>query len=274
MAKKIWLIARWALLVAVLIAVYLPIALIIVYSFSSVKTIGSSEGFGSFTFSQYASLFRNEQIMRAAGNTLIIGVVSAVLATFIGTFTAVGIHYMRRGKKTVNFISQITVDNAEIVTAVGFYLLAMFLRDVVQLPTGDGGLVWLMIAHTVMTTPYVILAVAPRLSQLNPNLFEASMDLGAGPMRTLFTVIMPQLIGGMISGLALAFTLSLDDFVVTNMNKGTGGVETISTYVYSSLRRNLDPALRALSTILFVAVLAALIIFNVVKRKKAKKAAK
>lgn len=121
-----------------------------------------------------------------------------------------------------------------------------------------------------MTTPYVILAVSPRLKQLNPNLFEASMDLGAGPMRSLLTVIVPQLIGGMIAGFALAFTLSLDDFVVTNLNKGNNGVNTISTYVYANLKRNLDPAIRALSTIIFVAVLAVLIAVNVIKKKKKK----
>ena len=160
--------------------------------------------------------------------------------------------------------------NAEIVTAVGFFLLSIFLRDVLKLPL-QRGVGWLIVAHTVMTTPYVILTVSPRLAQLNPNLYEAGLDLGAGPMRTLFTVIVPQLVGGMISGFALAFTLSLDDFVVTNLNKGTNGVNTVSTYVYASLRRNLDPAIRALSTILFVSVLAVLIIVNIVKKSKAKK---
>ena len=127
---------------------------------------------------------------------------------------------------------------------------------------------WLIIAHTVITTPYVILNVSPRLNQLNPNLYEAGMDLGAGPVRSLFTVILPQLVGAMISGFALAFTLSLDDFVVTNLNKGTNGVDTISTFVYANLKRNLDPAVRALSTIIFVTVLVVLIIVNIVKNKK------
>ena len=132
----------------------------------------------------------------------------------------------------------------------------------------EKGVVWLIIAHTVITTPYVILNVSPRLNQLNPNLYEAGMDLGAGPVRSLFTVILPQLVGAMISGFALAFTLSLDDFVVTNLNKGTNGVDTISTFVYANLKRNLDPAVRALSTIIFVTVLVVLIIVNIVKNKK------
>ena len=269
MSKKLSLILRWAFLVIVLAFIYLPIALIIVYSFSSEKNIGGENGFGSFTFSLYTRLFSNSALMEATRNTLIIGIVSALLATFIGTFTAVGLYYMRKGKKTVNMVSQITVINAEIVTAVGFFLLSIFLRDVFKLPV-EKGMVWLILAHTVITTPYVILTVGPRLNQLNPNLYEAGLDLGAGPMRSLFTVIMPQLIGGMISGFALAFTLSLDDFVVTNLNKGTNGVNTISTFVYANLKRNLDPSIRALSTIIFVVVLLVLIIVNIVRRNKEK----
>lgn len=272
MNKKISLVLRWVFLIIVLICIYAPIALIILYSFSSEKNIGGANGFGNFTFSLYTKLFSNEKIMDAMWNTLLIGLVSATLATIIGTFTSVGLHYMKRGKKTVNFVSQITVVNAEIVTAVGLFLLSIFLRDVLCLPL-QKGLGWLIVAHTVITTPYVILNVSPRLNQLNPNLFEAGMDLGAGPMRSLFTVIIPQLVGAMVSGFALAFTLSLDDFVVTNLNKGTNGVDTVSTYVYASLRRNLDPSIRALSTIIFVTVLVALIIVNIVKNKKHKQSA-
>lgn len=272
MNKKISLVLRWVFLIIVLICIYAPIALIILYSFSSEKNIGGANGFGNFTFSLYTKLFSNEKIMDAMWNTLLIGLVSATLATVIGTFTSVGLHYMKRGKKTVNFVSQITVVNAEIVTAVGLFLLSIFLRDVLCLPL-QKGLGWLIVAHTVITTPYVILNVSPRLNQLNPNLFEAGMDLGAGPMRSLFTVIIPQLVGAMVSGFALAFTLSLDDFVVTNLNKGTNGVDTVSTYVYASLRRNLDPSIRALSTIIFVTVLVALIIVNIVKNKKHKQSA-
>ncbi len=267
MKGKVSLILRWALLIAVLVCIYAPIALIIVYSFSAEKDIGGPNGFGDFTFSLYTSLFKNERIMNALFNTLMIGLAAATLATVIGTMTSVGLHYMKRGRKAVNFVSQVTVVNAEIVTAVGFFLLSIFLRDVVRVPV-EKGVVWLILAHTVITTPYVILNVSPRLSQLNPNLYEAGMDLGAGPVRSMFTVILPQLVGAMISGFALAFTLSLDDFVVTNLNKGTNGVETISTFVYANLKRNLDPAIRALSTIIFVTVLLVLIAVNIVKNRK------
>lgn len=267
MNKKLSVVLKWLFLIVVLVCIYAPIALIIVHSFSAEKDIGGHNGFGDFTFSLYTSLFSNERIMNALVNTLVIGLLSATFATIIGTFTSVGLHYMKRGRKTVNFMSQVTVVNAEIVTAVGFFLLSIFLRDVVRIPV-EKGVVWLIIAHTVITTPYVILNVSPRLNQLNPNLYEAGMDLGAGPVRSLFTVILPQLVGAMISGFALAFTLSLDDFVVTNLNKGTNGVDTISTFVYANLKRNLDPAVRALSTIIFVTVLVVLIIVNIVKNKK------
>ncbi len=266
MNKKVAIVLKWIFLIIVLALIYAPILFIVIFSFSSQKDLGLTNGFGEFTFSLYGMLFKNAELMSALSNTLIIGVSSALIATFLGTFTAVGLYYMRRGKKAVNFVSQITVINAEVVTAVGFFLLFILLRRFIVVY--DIG--WLILAHSIITTPYVILTVSPRLNQLNPNLYEAGLDLGAGPMRSLFTVIIPQLLGSMVSGFALAFTLSLDDFVLTNLNKGFGDVETISTYVYSRFKRNLTPAIRALSTIIFLVVLVILIIFNIVKNKKEK----
>ena len=266
-SASVWLIARWVILMTVLLAMYLPLLMIIVYSFSGAQSVGGD--FGGFTFSLYENLFNNEKLLAATKNTLIIGLVSALLATILGTTAAIGIHYMRRKAKSVaETSSQITIVNAEIVTAMGFFLLLLFVRETVGIPV-SGGLVWLIIAHTVITTPYVILTVSPRLKQLNPNLLEASMDLGAGPMRSLFTVMLPQLAGAMVSGFALAFTLSLDDFVITKMNSGQS-IDTISTYVYAGLRHNLKNDIRALSTIIFVLVLVVLIVVNIVKDRKLK----
>lgn len=265
MKKKqlIYTIVGWVVLAVVLVLMYFPLIMVVGYSFSTSKTVGGS---GSFTFSLYADLFKNEALTEATTNTLIIGLSSSLIATFLGTISAVGIYYLRRGKAIVNGMSQITVVNAEIVTAVGFFLLFIFLRDTLHLPVTQG-VGWLIMAHTMITVPYVILAVTPRLTQLNPNLFEAGQDLGASGVRTLFTVIVPQLLKGMISGFALSFTLSLDDFVVTKFNKGD--INTISTYVYDGLKRGLDPAVRALSSILFITVMAVLIIFNIVGAHKA-----
>lgn len=267
------LVVKWLILIAVLVAIYLPLFMIILYSFSTAQSVGGP--FGDFTFSLYEKLLKNEKMLAALKNTLVIGASSAALATVLGTTASVGIHYMRRkAKAVVDAASQITVVNAEIVTAMGFFLLMIFLRDTVKLPV-NFSLVWLIVTHTIITTPYVILTVTPRLQQLNPNLLEASMDLGAGPMRSLFTVMLPQLAGAMVSGFALAFTLSLDDFVVTNINSFGANVNTISTYIYAGIRKKGIPIeIRALSTIIFVVVLTALIGYNVVKNKKAKETAK
>ncbi len=272
-SSKVFLGFKWAVLLVVLVAIYLPLLMIIIYSFSSSPSVGGD--FGGFTVALYAKLFKNTKMFAALKNTLIIGLASAALATILGTTASVGIHYMRKKiKSAVDTASQITVVNAEIVTAMGFFLLMIFLRDTVSVPV-NFSLWWLIITHTVITTPYVILTVTPRLQQLNPNLLEASMDLGAGPMRSLFTVMLPQLAGAMVSGFALAFTLSLDDFVVTNINSFGANIDTISTYVYSGIRKKGVPIeIRALSTIIFVVVLTALIVYNVVKNKKAKELAK
>ena len=271
-ASKVFLALKWAVLAVVLLAIYLPLLMIVVYSFSASKTVGGE--FGEFTFALYQNLFSNTKLLSALKNTLIIGLSSAALASVLGTTTAIGIHYMKaKAKSAADTASQITVVNAEIVTAMGFFLLMIFLRDAVKIPL-NFNLGWLIITHTVITTPYVILTVTPRLKQLNPNTLEASMDLGAGPMRSLFTVMLPQLAGAMVAGFALAFTLSLDDFVVTNINSIGADLETISTYVYSGIRRKMPIDIRALSTIIFVVVLSALIVYNVVKNKRAKEAAK
>ena len=270
-SSRMYLIARWAILLLVLAAIYLPLVMIIVYSFSASQSVGGE--YGEFTFRLYARLVENSDILVALRNTLVIGLSSAALATILGTTASIGIHYMRKKiKSAVDTASQITVVNAEIVTAMGFFLLIIFLRDTVMIPV-NFGIVWLILTHTVITTPYVILTVSPRLKQLNPNILEASMDLGAGPMRSLFTVMLPQLAGAMVSGFALAFTLSLDDFVVTNINGAD--VETISTFVYAGMRKKGIPVeMRALSTIIFIVVLTAIIVYNVVKNKKAKEQAR
>ena len=261
-----FLIIKWVILLIVLAAIYMPLILIIIYSFSPEGTVGGE--FGRFSFDLYPKLFKNADLLSATLNSLVIGLVSALFATILGTTAAVGIHYMRRKMRSVvDTMSQITVVNAEIITAMGLFLLMLFLRDTIRIPI-NFGFWWLIIAHTIITTPYVILTVSPRLKQLNPNILEASMDLGAGPMRSLFTVMLPQLAGAMLSGFALAFTLSLDDFVITKINSFGAKIETISTFVYSGIRRGFPDELRALSTIIFVAVLAILIIFNVIKNKK------
>ena len=176
---------------------------------------------------------------------------------------AVGIQQLgKRTKKFVNGMSQITVINADIVTGAAFMLFFTFF------PSELSGFPALIIAHTIITMPYVLLSVTPRLMQLNPNLYEAGLDLGAGPMRTLGTVILPQLVPGMISGFALAFTLSLDDYVISKFINGN--VQTISTLIYSATKKGIPPVWRAVSSLLFIVVLAVLIVINLRSAKKAK----
>ncbi len=251
----------WSFVALMLVFMYLPIIILIVFSFTDARALGVWSG---FSVELYVDLFNNAQVMTALGNSLILAFVAAMLATLLGTAAAVGIFHMRKWKKhTANFVANITMENAEIVTGVAFMIFFL----VVRLPNGW---ITLIIAHTMITVPYVILSVMPRLSQLNPNLYEAGLDLGASPMRSMFTVIVPQLIPGMISGFIMAFTLSLDDFIVSKFINGN--VSTIPIYLYNALaKKGVDPTLRALSAVLFVAVLAVLIAMNIVSAKRRKK---
>jgi len=241
----------------ILFILYLPIFLLIVLSFTESKAFGNWTG---FSFSLYADLFQNEAIWIAVKNTFVIGTTAALIATVLGAVTAVGIYSMRRvPKNLMTGAAQITVLNADIVTAVAFLLFFVTIGM-------DAGYGTLLIAHVAICTPYVILAVMPRLSQLDPNLYEAALDLGASPVRALTKVMLPQLIPGMVSGFVLALTLSIDDFIISNYNNGT--VETLSTFVYKdAARAGMTPSLRALSALIFVAVLVILILVNIYSRK-------
>ncbi len=264
MKKQVKSALIWTFVGIALFVMYVPILILIIYSFTDAKALGVWNG---FSFELYKNLFNDPEILSALGNSMILAVSSATLATFLGTTAAVGIYYMRKWKKSAaNFIANITMENAEIVTGVAFMIFFL----VVNIHYGWAALI---IAHTMIIVPYVILSVTPRLSQINPNLYEAGLDLGASPVRSLFTVVVPQLLPGMISGFIMAFTLSLDDFIVSKFING--GVQTIPIYLYNALaKRGADPTLRALSSVLFVAVLAMLIALNVVSARKHKKTVK
>lgn len=262
MKKQVKSTLIWTFVIAMLCIMYVPILILIIYSFTDAKALGVWSG---FSFALYKDLFTNAQIMGALGNSLILAAVSATLATLLGTSAAVGIYYLKRRKKRIaEFVGNITMENAEIVTGVAFMMF--FLAINVKY-----GWAALILAHTMITVPYVILSITPKLSQLNPNLYEAGLDLGASPVGSMIKCVIPQLLSGMISGFIMAFTLSLDDFIVSKFVNG--GVETIPIYLYNALaKRGADPTLRALSSVLFVAVLSVLIAMNVVTAKKKKKA--
>lgn len=250
-----------------LAVMYLPILVLVIYSFTATKTIGGE--WSGFTLSLYAQVFTDSEMMGAVGNSLLVALISSLLATFIGTLAAVGIYYTRNKwyKMLLNVTSQITMVNADIVTGVSFMMLFLALNMIPK------GYLTLIISHTMITVPYVIMNVMPRLSQLNPNLYEAGLDLGASPVRTFFTVLLPQLVPSMISGFALAFTLSLDDFVVTKFVNGD--VSTISTYLYNKIaKKGVMPELRALSALIFLVILAVLIAINITSYRRRKRSAK
>ena len=264
MVKKILSVA---LCVAVLVFIYAPILLLVVYSFTDSRVIGRWEG---FSFDLYAELFRDAEIMQILFNTIWLALVAALLSTVLGTAGAIGIFYSRRRvAKPLQAVSQIPVINAEIVTAISLALLfsaAMLYRTYFSLIVG----------HMVLCTPFVVLSVLPKLRQMAPNTYEAALDLGASPAKALFKVVVPQIFSGILSGFMLSITLSLDDYIVTAFTKPRM-FDTISTYVYNAVRNGTNsstPALRALSALIFVVMIAVLLVVNLRARKPAAKEAK
>ena len=264
MVKKILSVA---LCVAVLVFIYAPILLLVVYSFTDSRVIGRWEG---FSFDLYAELFRDAEIMQILFNTIWLALVAALLSTVLGTAGAIGIFYSRRRvAKPLQAVSQIPVINAEIVTAISLALLfsaAMLYRTYFSLIVG----------HMVLCTPFVVLSVLPKLRQMDPNTYEAALDLGASPAKALFKVVVPQIFSGILSGFMLSITLSLDDYIVTAFTKPRM-FDTISTYVYNAVRNGTHsspPALRALSALIFVVMIAVLLVVNLRARKPAAKEAK
>ena len=237
---------------------YAPILIIAIFSFTEAKVLGNWTGFST---KLYTSLFTggvHHSLLGAIENTLIIALVAASISTLLGGVAAIGINDLRYGKrKAVNFVNNIPILNPDIITGISLFLLFVSF-GVTQ------GYMTVILAHVTFCTPYVVLCVMPRLQQMNPNIYEAALDLGATPFQALCKVLLPELKPGMISGFILAFTLSIDDFAVTIFTIGTEGLETLSTYIYADARKGgLTPELRPLSTIIFVTVLLLLIVINI-----------
>ena len=245
----------------IIFLLYAPIVTLVVLSFNGSKTRAK---WGGFTGKWYVSLFQNEQIMNALYTTLIIAFTSAFIATLIGTMAALGIQAMRRKSRTIAMgITNIPMLNADIVTGISLMLLFI--------AVGSGlkylginfslGFATVLIAHITFNIPYVILSVMPKLKQTKRSTYEAALDLGASPIYAFFKVVFPDILPGVFSGFLLAFTMSLDDFVITHFTKGPG-VDTLSTKIYSEVRKGIKPEMYALSTLLFVSVLLLLILIN------------
>ena len=245
----------------IIFLLYAPIVTLVVLSFNGSKTRAK---WGGFTGKWYVSLFQNEQIMNALYTTLIIAFTSAFIATLIGTMATLGIQAMRRKSRTIAMgITNIPMLNADIVTGISLMLLFI--------AVGSGlkylginfslGFATVLIAHITFNIPYVILSVMPKLKQTKRSTYEAALDLGASPIYAFFKVVFPDILPGVFSGFLLAFTMSLDDFVITHFTKGPG-VDTLSTKIYSEVRKGIKPEMYALSTLLFVSVLLLLILIN------------
>lgn len=244
--------ARNIYLGLILFLMYAPIVTLIVLSFNASK---SRAKWGGFTVHWYSSLFQDKAIMAALYNTLLIALVSAVLATIIGTAASIGINAMKSKGKTVMLgITNIPILNSEIVTGISLMLLFIACRVTLGFST-------ILLAHITFCIPYVILSVLPKLKQTSKSTYEAAQDLGAGPVYAFFKVVFPDIWPGVVSGFLMAFTMSLDDFIITHFTKGPG-VDTLSTKIYAEVRKGIRPEMYALSTLLFVSVLVLMICVN------------
>lgn len=245
-----------------LAVLYTPIIIIAIFSFTETKVLGNWTG---FSLKLYTNLFEgrmSDSLISAIQNTVVIAIIASVLATILGSIAAIGIYNLRsRQRHAVTFLNNIPLINPDIITGISLFLLFVALGI-------SQGYTTVILAHVTFCTPYVVLSVMPRLMGMNPNVYEAALDLGATPFQALRKVIIPEIKPGIISGFILSFTLSIDDFAVSLFTKGNIGLETLSTFIYSDARKGgLTPELRPLSTIIFVTVLVLLIIIN---RRQAK----
>lgn len=235
-----------------MIFMYAPIIAMIVLSFNASK---SRAVWGGFTLHWYRSLFHDRPILSSFYNTIIIALIAAVIATIVGTLAAIGITRMRTFMRTTSMaVTNIPMLNADIVTGIAMMLLFIACRMTLGFAT-------VLIAHITFCIPYVILSVLPKLSQARRSTYEAALDLGASPFSAYTKVVLPDILPGIVSGFMLAFTMSLDDFIITHFTKGPG-VDTLSTRIYSEIRKGIRPEMYALSTLLFLIVLLLLILIN------------
>ena len=265
--RKTTKVLSYSYLAIVALFLYLPILIIIFFSFFGKSGVNFSTQSG-FSFDSYAAIFRSEassSLFNAIANTFIIAAIASLIATLLGTVSAIGIfHLGPKMQKVVNNVNQWPIISSEIVTAFSFVLFFSSLAI-------TNGWVRLILSHMTFCTPYVVLSVIPRLYQIDGNVYEAARDLGASPVGALFKVEIPMLFPAIISGFIMAFTMSLDDFIITQLNKGTTGLETLSTYLYQDgAKRGLEPFWFAVFSIIFVLVLLIVLFGNMRKTLSAK----
>lgn len=248
-------------LALVMMFLYVPIFVLIVFSFNTTKSRSVMSG---FTFDWYIKLFKNEIIMSSLMNTIIIAVLASIVSTILGTAAAVGIKNMKKVPKAIVLnITNFPIINPEIVTGVSLMLLFVFFAARMNF---EFGFVTLLIAHITFDVPYVILNVMPKLNQMDPFLYEAAQDLGCNPLKAFFKVVLPEIMPGVVSGFLISFTFSLDDFIISYFTCGSS-MQTLPVTIYSMTRRKVSPEINALSTIIFLTVVVILVIKNIIEIK-------
>ena len=232
---------------------FAPIAILLVFSFNSGNSLSVFSGFSLYW---YKELFQDSNTLEALRNTLVLALCAAILSTVLGTAASVGMNKLRSKymRAAMNTVTNLPMVNPEIITGISLMLLFIICR--IQLGFGT-----ILMAHITFNVPYVILSVMPKLKQTDRSTYEAALDLGASPAYAFFEVVFPDIMPGVLSGFLLAFTMSLDDFIITHFTKGAG-INTLSTLIYSEVRRGIRPSMYALSTVIFVVVLVVLLIAN------------
>lgn len=238
---------------------YAPIAVLIIFSFNDG---GSLNEFTTFSFAWYKELFADEEAITALKNSLILAVLSSLIATVIGTFAALGLHHMKNRfvKGSVKSITNIPMMNPDIVTGVSMMLLFVAVATFIK-ANNFMGFGTMLVAHTTFNLPYVLLSVAPRFSQLDKSLSEAAQDLGCTPSRAFFSVELPEIVPGIVSGLMLGFTLSLDDFVISHF-VSSPNFQTLPLYVYNQTVHNVKFSMYALCALIVAIILVILLVVN------------
>ena len=253
--------ARRFYLFLIVLFLYMPIFVLIVASFNDSKILGTWKG---FTLHWYRDFFENATMMNALRTTLVIALLAAIIATVLGTLACMAMIKMKKSTKNIIVgITNIPMLNAEIVTALAFMLLFIGLGVSLSFST-------VLIAHVTFCIPYVVLNVLPKVQQMDSNMYEAALDLGATPVQAFFQVTLPEIMPGILSGFLMSFTLSIDDFIITHFTRGSG-INTLSTMIYTEVRKGIKPEMYALSTLLFITVFVLLFLVNYGPKSKSKK---
>ena len=260
--------ANRILTILMFIFLYIPMAVLIVASFNTGKDIAHFDG---FTLQRYVELFQDDDLLALLGNSLLVSILASLIATVFGTFASVGIHNLNpKMRKMVMSLTNIPMTNPDIVTGVSLSLLFIFVGSGLLGARESLNFWTLLIAHVTFNLPYVILNVMPKLSQMDRSLTDAAMDLGCTPLQSFFKVTLHEIMPGIVAGFIMAFTMSLDDFVISYFVTGMDFV-TLPVEIYSYTKKPIPPKIYALFTILFLLIFALLVTMNLLQMRAEKK---